>query len=753
MTRFLLGFDTSSDEVIISLATGAGAVVDTRAVPARRLANAKLLTEIDELLHEHGVLLTQLEAIIVGCGPGSFTGVRIGVATAKGLAYGLGIPLFGISTTDAALWGMWVEGQRGEVTLAFDAMRGEVYPVQALLADEGVQRNRADYVTKRSDHKIDDAAVFSIGRGLIESYLRGDILSTTGLPQDVLPLYTRLSDAEETARENAGQPTGAELMAQGKMSLSGVDEGAPENRMRWVRRLVTGDIPELSHLESQVFEDVRHPWSRQQFIEEFTQENRLWLGMFQRDVLVGYVGLSSVDETADLLRIGVMRSVRREGIASRLLNTAVQILMPRGISRIMLEARDENKDARAFYEAYGFTHIATRDKYFLFPEGSEDVLVMECKLNEGVATDEKVKPQESDMQQEALSVHGSPEGLLGTPFNKEPLVLGIETSCDETAAAVLEGFDIKSNVIASQVQWHARFGGVVPEIASRKHIEAIVTVVDEALAETPCSLADLDAIAVTVKPGLVGALVVGLAFAKGLSYATDIALYGINHLEGHIIANKLDEEALEPPFVSLIVSGGNTSLVFCDTWGRYTTLGETLDDATGEAFDKVAKVLDLGYPGGPVISRLAQEGDPAAIDFPRAMMHTKDYKFSLSGLKTAVITYIHQQREQGAELNLPDIAASFQQAIIDVQVHKAVRAVKETGAQWFCLAGGVAANKALREALTEAMTAIGVRVSVPPFSLCGDNAAMIAGACLYHVDSESPLGLDAEASANASFDD
>ena len=335
------------------------------------------------------------------------------------------------------------------------------------------------------------------------------------------------------------------------------------------------------------------------------------------------------------------------------------------------------------------------------------------------------------------------------------LILGIESSCDETAAAVLAGTDILSNVVASQTPWHARFGGVVPEIAARKHIEMITDVVDEALTQADTPLDSIDAIAVTTKPGLVGALVVGLAFAKGLSFATDIPLYGVNHLEGHMVANKLAQPELEPPFVSLIVSGGNTLLVYCEQSGVYRTLGETLDDAVGEAFDKIAKVLDLGYPGGPILSKLAREGDPSAIEFPRAMMHTKDYRFSLSGLKTAVITYIREQQKQHemqghGELNIPDIAASFQQAVIDVQVHKAVRAVQETGAKWFCLGGGVAANTVLREALTEAMESIDVRVSVPPLDLCGDNAAMIAGVVAVGGDAEL-LDNTAETQARSTF--
>ncbi len=336
--------------------------------------------------------------------------------------------------------------------------------------------------------------------------------------------------------------------------------------------------------------------------------------------------------------------------------------------------------------------------------------------------------------------------------NSGELILAIESSCDETAAAVMRGgSELLSNVVASQIDFHARFGGVVPEIASRKHTEAIVGVIDEAMRRAGESLGrdrldfeDLDAIAVTYGPGLVGALVVGLAYAKGLAMATGLPLVGVNHLEGHIFANVFADPAVRPPLVALLVSGGHTSLVHMPEWGVYRTMGETLDDATGEAFDKVAKVLGLGYPGGPVLSKLAETGDPAAIDFPRAMMRSGDYSFSLSGLKTAVINHIRHEREAGRDIDLPDLAASFQQAVIDVQVAKAVRAVEETGATAFCLAGGVAANPALREALTTAIGALGVHVSVPPLHLCTDNAAMIAAAAHYRYLRGDRLGLDAE---------
>lgn len=267
------------------------------------------------------------------------------------------------------------------------------------------------------------------------------------------------------------------------------------------------------------------------------------------------------------------------------------------------------------------------------------------------------------------------------------------------------------------------------------------------------SLAEIDALAVTYGPGLVGALVVGLAYAKGLAFATGLPLVGVNHLEGHIFAAVLSDPAVRPPLVALVVSGGHTSLVHMPEWGVYHTLGETLDDATGEAFDKVAKVLGLGYPGGPVLSRLAADGNPDAIDFPRAMLHSGDYAFSLSGLKTAVINHIRHEREAGREIDIPDLAASFQAAIVDVQVAKAIRAVEECGVRTFCLAGGVAANSALRDGLRDSLEPRGVHVSVPPLSLCTDNAAMIAAAAHFRLRRNEMLGLDAEAIPGLRLDD
>jgi N6-L-threonylcarbamoyladenine synthase len=307
------------------------------------------------------------------------------------------------------------------------------------------------------------------------------------------------------------------------------------------------------------------------------------------------------------------------------------------------------------------------------------------------------------------------------------ITLGIETSCDETAVAVVEdGFTVRSNLIASQVHLHERFGGVVPEVAARAHVEAINPLMEEALATAGVGFGDLDTVAVTVGPGLVGALLVGMAAAKAVALATGAALVGVNHLEGHVWANFLVHGPPEPPYVALIVSGGHTMLVHMTEAHHHEVLGQTLDDAAGEAFDKVARLLGLGFPGGPALDRMAREGDPAAIRFPRAMEGSGDLDFSLSGLKTAVLRHVKQERAAGRDLHLPDLAASFQEAIVDVQVQKTLEAADRTGVGTVLLGGGVVANSRLRERLQAEGEAAGLTVWFPPLDLCTDNAAMIA---------------------------
>jgi len=326
------------------------------------------------------------------------------------------------------------------------------------------------------------------------------------------------------------------------------------------------------------------------------------------------------------------------------------------------------------------------------------------------------------------------------------LILGIETSCDETAAAIVEdGKKIISNIVASQISIHQKYGGVVPEIASRKHMEDIIPVIDKALDESGKKITDLSAIAVTYGPGLIGSLLVGLSVAKAMAYAKTIPLIGVNHLEAHIYANFLEHNDIKPPFVCLIVSGGHTSLVYIKRFGEYKLLGQTKDDAAGEVFDKIAKVLDLGYPGGPIIEKLAKEGDPSSIKFPRPILNDKSYDFSFSGLKTAVIYYIKELKEENKNIPVSDILASFQQAVTDVLVGKTLKAALNFKTKQIILAGGVAANSSLRKEIKEKANLLNIKVFYPSISLCTDNAAMVASAGYYKFkeNKKSSLSLDA----------
>lgn len=330
-------------------------------------------------------------------------------------------------------------------------------------------------------------------------------------------------------------------------------------------------------------------------------------------------------------------------------------------------------------------------------------------------------------------------------------ILGIETSCDETAAAVVTGgIDIRSSVVSSQVDLHARFGGVVPEIASRAHVELLTPVVAEALVEAGVDNGGIDAVAATVGPGLIGSLLVGVSAAKALALVWDVPFIAVNHLEAHFYASFLEDPTLEAPLVVLLVSGGHTMLVKFEDHGRYTVLGSTIDDAAGEAFDKVARYLGLGYPGGPAIDRIALTGDPTAIAFPRSMIDAKNadgsdsLDFSFSGLKTSVVNHVRKHPDVLTE----DVAASFQAAVVDVLVSKAKRAAIDVGAKGLCLGGGVAANSLLRERFLDTCTEIGVRGFLPSRAMCTDNAAMVAAAAWYRLRDNGPSPLDTGANPN-----
>ncbi|MCB2289119.1 tRNA (adenosine(37)-N6)-threonylcarbamoyltransferase complex transferase subunit TsaD [Clostridium sp. CS001] len=334
-------------------------------------------------------------------------------------------------------------------------------------------------------------------------------------------------------------------------------------------------------------------------------------------------------------------------------------------------------------------------------------------------------------------------------MEKDIKILAIESSCDETAAAVVvNGRQVLSNIIASQIDIHEKFGGVVPEVASRKHIEAISAVVQEALDEAKITLEEIDAIGVTYGPGLVGALLVGVQYAKGLAYATNKPLIGVNHIEGHISANFIQHKELEPPFICLVVSGGHTTIVHMKDYGNFEVMGQTRDDAAGEAYDKVARAIGLGYPGGPKIDKIAKEGNADAIKFPRANFHDNSLDFSFSGVKSAVLNYLNKANMKNEEINVPDVAASFQKAVVNVLVDNALKACEIKGVDKIAIAGGVASNSCLRETMIKEGQNKNIKVLFPEMILCTDNAAMIGSAAYFELINGRVSGLTLNAMPN-----
>ena len=951
---FVLAFDTANEMISVGLgridfAQKRIEYCASQEVGAFRASNEKLVLEIDNLLTRIGVERTQIACLACGRGPGSFTGVRICMATAKGLALGLNVPLFGVSTSDAQAWQLWLDGYRGSLLVLGDAMRKEVYPVRFELSDSGAERLNADTVIKAEAlcdwlgvaHEdlaqkscIEESLVHegSFQEGTVEALsqsgslqeessqqetsqqenpqleifqqglsqthpskqnllITGDGLKkyadlceglgtltsdslwypqgkgllramqarweaenldlhskTQGDPCSLLPVYTRLSDAEEHERIRFAKQNEAKVAQTGSKTVqakaesanseatnnketnnktsksetasdktancevaksepvlaqkdltTGVQGHAPSfdkvnqesdhglpltcsavssqtqstgsnasdqavsHSFRYVP-LESGWVDDVANLEQQVMGS--DAWNASQILDELPRADRTWWAAYKvsnaqnrevshdEDVLVGYAGGWIVDGQVQILKIATSPACQRMGIAKELIGRVALDARDLGAHEMTLEVRVSNTGAHAFYETLGLKNIGKRPKYysdkedaFIFtgplPIFQHDVAGMDLRINEAVS---EIIPDED-------------ANSAGTS-EKSTLILAIESSCDETALALINGEGvIISDVVASQIDFHSRFGGVVPEIASRKHIEAIAGVAQECLAQAskrlgrPLEWSDLSAVAVTYAPGLVGALVVGMAFAKGLAWSVDVPLIGVNHLEGHLYANKMACNDIKPPMVVSLVSGGHTMLVHVKNWGDYETLGSTLDDAVGEAFDKVAKAMGLGYPGGPIISKLAETGDAKAIRFPRALLHSGDLQFSLSGLKTSVMTYLQKEKSQGREPNQHDVAASFQAAVVDVQVAKARSALEQTGAKEFCLGGGVAANPVLRSAYETMCDELGVRLTMPPLSACTDNASMIALVALDRYRQGKFFDLSCDVKAHVSLDE
>ncbi len=794
-TRIVLALDTSTDMLACSVAHWLPQEDGTATVRVlaggdhlcRRQTNVELTSTALDCLARVGLTMADVDEVLVGRGPGSFTGVRIGIATAKGLSCGLGVPLYGASTLDAAAWAAWLAGARGMLGVVGDAMRGEVYPGIYRLDDAGARRCFVTETVVKAQACVDEWAVRSdagelrlTGDGLkkyraaferagfsrfvdeacwhpsSEGLLRAAAATPrnpardNGDPALVLPVYTRLSDAEEAERQRLG------LGKSGFVEGSGVAEELAGIHTQ-LRPMSVNDIVQVEALEGEAFAGgVHEPWLAPMFEEELAQPGRTWWVAHDRGELIGFAGGLLAGDRLEVLDLAVREDRRHEGIASRLLARLAYDGQMLGATEISLEVHEGNAAARGLYESLGFMQVGLRRDYY---GPGNHALILTAMLPLAVdpaRAGERPEPRPSVRPWPIVAMPRTP-GQQQVIEAAGPLVLAIESSCDETALAIIDGSGtICANVVATQIDFHARFGGVVPEIASRKHTEALVGVFEETLALAGQHFGvdtltpdDLAAVGVTAGPGLVGALVVGVAFAKGLCAATGLPLVPVHHLEGHLLANLFETPDLQPPFVASLVSGGNTMLVHVRAWGDYEILGQPIDDAVGEAFDKVAKALGLGYPGGPAISRLAAQGNAKAISFPRAMLHSGDYRFSLSGLKTAVITYIQGENKAGRPIDLPDLAASFQAAVVDVQVAKAVTAVRETGVSDFCVGGGVAANPALRSAYQEAFGKMGVRVTVPPMVVCGDNGAMIALAALRNLRAgvTAPLTLDAAPNA------
>lgn len=808
MADYVIAFDTANEIVAVGVGrldrtTKSIQIVASRETEAFRASNTKLLLCVQEVLAGAGLAQDDIACVVCGRGPGSFTGVRICMASAKGIAVGLNVPLFGVSTADAQAWQAYAGGYRGNLVVLGDAMRKEVYPVRYALADEGIARKNTDIVMKAAQAQawlgqanqlitgdalkkyadlFKDCGTLAPadlwhpkGAGLLmaaqDAWQRGLFDpddNVAGNPALALPVYTRLSDAEEAERTRLARDDNRDL----RSGVQGSAQPVPAQGAEVLRfqPLDAAWVDAVAEMETACMGS--DAWNAAQVADELPRADRSWWAAYalpasagdvrtvlpNQGRLVGYAGGWIVDGQLQILKVATDPALRRHGIARELLARLASDARDLGAHEATLEVRVSNTGACALYERLGLQKIGVRPRYYSdredaciytgpLPLPEHDVAGMDLRINEAVQNDPCVA---------AANLNATDASKL-----PETLILAIESSCDETAVAIVNGQGtIIADVVASQIDFHSRFGGVVPEIASRKHIEAIAGVVQVCLEKARIALnapqlawPDFSAIGVTYAPGLVGALVVGLAFAKGLAWAANLPLVGVNHLEGHLYANKLACPDIQPPMVVSLVSGGHTMLVHVRDWGKYTTMGSTLDDAVGEAFDKVAKAMGLGYPGGPIISALAAKGNPKAVRFPRALMHSGDLQFSLSGLKTSVMTYLQKEQQAGRAINQNDVAASFQAAVIDVQIAKARTALEQTGAKEFCLGGGVAANPALRAAYENLCAEMGVRLTMPPLSACTDNAAMIALVALDRYQQKKFFGLDCDVCAHAPLDE
>lgn len=455
-----------------------------------------------------------------------------------------------------------------------------------------------------------------------------------------------------------------------------------------------GDLDQVVELEKNSFTD---PWSYTSFTSALDHEMSHYFLLEDKGKVLGFFGLMLVCDEAEIHTICMDKKYRGFGYGSRMMKFILAYSSLNKIKNIFLEVRRTNYPAINLYRKFDFVDLGLIKDYYSSPR--EDAIRMMLDLEK---------------------------------TDKDIVTLAIETSCDETSVAIVKnGRDVLSNVISSQIDIHKRYGGVVPEIASRLHLEAMNSILKEAVTEAGIDLKDIDNIAVTKGPGLIGALLVGISAAKAISYSLNLPLIGVNHMQGHICANYISHKNLEPPFISLVISGGHSYLIDVKNYQDYEIVGQTRDDACGESFDKIARALGLEYPGGPQIDKLAKKGNKHAIDFPRVMLEKDSYDFSFSGLKTSVLNYINNKKQKNEEIVVEDVAASFQEAVMDVLVEKTFRLLAKRKADKLVVSGGVAANSRLQERIRERAEKEGIEVYFPDRILCTDNAAMIACAGYY----------------------
>jgi N6-L-threonylcarbamoyladenine synthase len=511
-----------------------------------------------------------------------------------------------------------------------------------------------------------------------------------------------------------------------------------------LRRATAADVDAIMALETAIFEN--DAWSTEMMARDVADPGCYYLVAFapdQPEHIVAYAGLQAAPRSpeSDIQTIAVAEEARGGGLGRVLMLSLITEARKRGARETFLEVRADNPLAQHLYRSLGFEDLGVRRGYY--QPDNVDAIVMRLPIPPAdMAFTAAAAPVLVEPAAPTPAAPVQAEPAVAAPARElnrtDPLVLGIETSCDETGIGIVRGTTLLSNTIASSMDEHARYGGVVPEVAARAHLEEMVPAIHAAVAEAGIRLDEIDAIAVTNGPGLAGALMVGVGAAKSLSVALDVPIYAVNHLVGHVGADllrgegALEDAPLEYPTIALLVSGGHTSLLLVrDLVSDVELLGETIDDAAGEAFDKVARVLGLPYPGGPQIDRVAATGSPTAIRFPRGLSHQKDvakhrYDFSFSGLKTSVARWVEQKQDAGETVPIDDVAASFREAVVDVLLTKAVAACTDLGVPRLLLGGGVIANQRLRQVARERTDAAGIALRIPPLSLCTDNGAMIA---------------------------